>query len=101
MSVMSYASLQTEFASDLAAVVLSRWRRKVPAIWLEEGHALILLSNGSCELIARDGFLDIAITAGSTPDAAVLEQAFAGHFEGLAAKDGLKYQRFVQTAEQN
>ena len=90
--VLSYAHVRTGQA-DQYLMQLSNRSSRVDSI--PQHRAVIMFPVGKCEIIARAGSLDLAITANSISDATLIEDAISDRLDCLAIDEELHYQWII------
>lgn len=94
--ILSYAHVRTARA-DQYLLQLSNRARSEDSI--PRYRAVILFPVGKCELVAGSAYLDIAITANSVSEAALIEDAISERLDSLSMNEELHYQWIVSPEE--
>jgi hypothetical protein len=88
----SFARVRTQHAIQYLHGLNRHWHRHVPVFAHTDAHAEIAFPIGRCELDAGADCLDIRLTAGSTYDAASLEDLVSESLDRLAWREDVQYQ---------
>jgi hypothetical protein len=94
--IRSYAHVRTARA-DQYLLQLSSGSQSDDSI--PQYRTVILFPVGKCELVASTAYLDIAITAHSVSEAALIEDAISERLDNLALNEELHYQWIVSPEE--
>lgn len=86
----TYAHIRTKSAMDHLRKFMNDWRNRTASFTDGKNSAVIILPLGRCDLEARDGFLDITITADSIVHTGLLEDLVSNHLDQLSSKERLQ-----------
>ncbi len=93
--ITSFARIRTLHARDYLTFLANAAQRYDRGGLADDGHALLQLKNGICEVAASDRFLEISITADSISDATTLEELVSDCLDGAAGARELHYQWII------
>lgn len=97
--VMSYATVHTTLAGEYLIGLCRTWHRALPESDEALTQVVIPFVNGRVALAAGTDRLEIVLTAGTTRDAALLEDLVSDHLDRLSGGEELRYQWITSNEE--
>jgi hypothetical protein len=86
----THARIRTKSAMNHLRKFMDDWKNRTASFTDGKNSAVVILPLGRCEFEARDGFLDVTITADSIVHNGLLEDFVSNHLDLLSPKERLQ-----------